>query len=517
MVIGPNKQDKIVALEQENSRLRAQVAWFKKELFGPKSERRLVDINPDQLDLLVALGDLREKPAELEATETVSYQRGKAKKQRGNDCLTKTGLRFDDSVPVEVIKLPCPELEGPDADNCEVIDIKVTHKLAQRPAAYVVLQYEQPVVKRKQTNDITSPAMPSGVLEKSMADVSFLAGMLIDKFQYHLPLYRQHQRLQQSGIQIARSTLTNLSQRSIELLMPIVQSQLAHVLQSKILAIDETPIKATRGKTKTGQGKMKTAWFWPMYGDSDEIVFTYSETRGIAHLKEFLADNFSGTMLTDGYPVYDIYQRDRNNIKHAQCWSHTRRYFIDAEVYEPEQTAVALHYIRELYRIEAEIKSKALSGEKKQRYRIDQAKVLVDTFFEWCNETLSASGLLPDNKLMVAVNYALNRQLSLKVFLEEPDLPIDTNHLERQIRPIPMGRKNWLFCWTELGARHLGVIQSLISTCKLQEIDPYTYLVDVLQRVSIHPAKDVIELTPRVWKEKFASNPMRSALGRACQ
>ena len=96
------------------------------------------------------------------------------------------------------------------------------------------------------------------------------------------------------------------------------------------------------------------------------------------------------------------------------------------------------------------------------------------------------------------------------MFLEDPDVPMDTNHLEREIRPIPLGRKNWLFCWTELGAEHVGIIQSLISTCKLHDVNPYTYLIDVLQRVNTHPASKVHELTPRLWKEKFGDSPMRS-------
>ena len=94
-------------------------------------------------------------------------------------------------------------------------------------------------------------------------------------------------------------------------------------------------------------------------------------------------------------------------------------------------------------------------------------------------------------------------------------MPIDTNHLERALRVIPMGRKNWLFCWSEVGAKHVGIIQSLLTTCRLHNVDPYTYLVDVLQRVALHPARDVIELTPRVWKERFADNPLRSDLEHA--
>jgi transposase len=118
----------------------------------------------------------------------------------------------------------------------------------------------------------------------------------------------------------------------------------------------------------------------------------------------------------------------------------------------------------------------------------------------------------PSDPWMKGLNYVLKREHQLRVFLEDPDVPMDTNHVEQEIRPIPLGRKNWLFCWTELGAEHLCLIQSLLSTCKLHDINPTTYLIDVLQRVSQHPAKDVIDLTPRIWKEKFADNPLRSVV-----
>lgn len=120
--------------------------------------------------------------------------------------------------------------------------------------------------------------------------------------------------------------------------------------------------------------------------------------------------------------------------------------------------------------------------------------------------------LLPSNPLAKALAYVFERQTQMRVFLSNPDVPIDTNHLERALRVIPMGRKNYLFCWSELGAEQLGILQSLMVTCRIQGINPYTYLVDVLQRVGIHPAKDVLDLVPRVWKTKFADNPLKSDL-----
>src|SRR5690554_5322061 len=144
----------------------------------------------------------------------------------------------------------------------------------------------------------------------------------------------------------------------------------------------------------------------------------------------------------------------------------------------------------------------------------DHSKPVVSDFFQWCRDQLAQGGLVPSDPLTKALNYVLSREASLTVFLEDPDVQPDTNHLERVLRPIPMGKKNWMFCWTELGAEHLGIIQSLITTCKLHGLNPYTYLVDVLQRISQHPARDIADpdLTLRVWKLRFADKPLRSLI-----
>ncbi len=136
----------------------------------------------------------------------------------------------------------------------------------------------------------------------------------------------------------------------------------------------------------------------------------------------------------------------------------------------------------------------------------------MERFFAWVDEQLARQDLLPSNRLTRALNYARVRRQALQVFLNDPDVPPDTSHLERALRVIPMGRKNWLFCWSEVGAEIVGIVQSLIVTCKLHDIDPATYLTDVLQRVGQHPASRVAELTPRQWKQHFAANPLRSDL-----
>jgi len=182
------------------------------------------------------------------------------------------------------------------------------------------------------------------------------------------------------------------------------------------------------------------------------------------------------------------------------------------ELEQSRSVATALDHIEGVYREEAEIRKRGLVGEAKLAYRGEYTKPLVEAFFAWLKQTVMTEVLLPTNPFGQAAAYALKREAALKVFLADPDVPIDTNHLEREIRPIALGRKNWLFCWTEVGARHAGIIYSLLASCRLQGVDPYGYLVDVLQRVDTHPALEVQLLTPRLWTQHFAAQPLRSAL-----
>jgi hypothetical protein len=369
----------------------------------------------------------------------------------------------------------------------------------------VVLKILRKTIKRKDTGELITPPALAAVLEQSYADVSLLAGMLIDKFRYHLPLYRQHQRMKACGITVSRASLTSWVRQAAELLEPIYDAQLASILSSAVLAMDETPIRAGR----KAKGKMRTGYFWPVYGDQDEVAFPYASSRAKRHVEEILSD-FEGTLVTDGYDAYERFVERRDRVVHALCWAHTRRGFVKAEDVEPVRAAKALERIRQLYGHEEAIQNKRLSGAAKLSVRAERSKPLVDAFFVWLEQELVESALLPTNPFTKAARYALERKAGLQVFLEDPDVPVDTNHLERALRVIPMGRKNWLFCWTELGAEHVGRVQSLLTTCILHGVDPYTYLVDVLQRIAIHPQARVAELTPRRWKPLFADTPLGS-------
>ena len=488
--------------------LQHQLSWFQRQMFGTKSERLRVLENAQQM----SLGDVlppAEQPVVPEERLVAAHKR-RLPQQDAAVGEEESVPFFDEArVPIETIEVPDPQTQGLSEDDYEIIGQKVSYRLAQRTGSYVVLKYLRSVTKRRDTHVISCPPAPVGVVEGSRADVSFLAGLLVDKFAYHLPLYRQHQRLQDSGIQVSRAWLTQLSQKTISYLEPIYEAQLDSIRDSRVKAMDETPIKAGRKE----RGKMRLAYFWPTYGEHNEVCFPFFPSREGGNIEAIfgLEHPPKSVILTDGAAAYASYAK-KAGIDHALCWSHSRREFIAAQDEEPKLVLQALKRIGAIYEIEEDIKARALSGEAKQLHRLTHSKPHVEAFFAWVDHHLQEHGLRPATLFTEALNYVRKRRLGLEVFLTDPDVPPDTNHLERSLRAIPMGRKNWNFCWTELGAKHVGIVQSLIVTCRLHGIDIYTYLVDVLQRVGQHPASRVAELTPRRWKKLFAADPLRSPL-----
>ena len=499
------------AKDREIGNLRRQVAWFQRQIFGQKSERRLPEPEGVQGTLGEAFATVPEVQVPNKKTLIASHVRtSKPKPIDGKD---ESALFFDDKkVPVQVIAVANPDIDGLDPADYEVIGEKVSHRLAQRPGSYVILKYVRSVIKRRDTQTISCPPAPVGVIDGSRADVSFIAGMLVDKFAYHQPLYRQHAKLADAGIQVSRAWLTKLAFSAVALFEPIFNALLESIRSSRVKAMDETPIKAGRA----GSGKMKTAYFWPVYGEQDEICFLYYPSRSAKHVYDALGTSaLAGAVLqTDGYAAYAQYAKN-TGITHAQCWAHSRRKIFDAQDIEPAHAKEALDAIGALYAVETQIRDGQLTGEAKRALRQEKAKPVLDGFFAWIELQFEQQGFLPSSPFLGALSYIRERRAALSVYLDDPEVSIDTNHLERALRVIPMGRRNWLFAWTELGAKHVGIVQSLIVTCRLHDINPYDYFVDVLQRVGQHPASKVHELTPRLWKQLFADKPLRSDLYQA--
>ena len=474
--------------DSEIAALKSRIAWFERQVFGVKSER-LIPQDPKQTNFL----EVPEEPP-LESTSVKSYERDARKSPTSTD--DESPVRFDDSVPVDEETILPKEVKGLSKSDYEVIGQKVTERLVQIPTQYRVKKTIRLTCKLKESQELVTAPAPDAVIERSLADVSFLVGMLVDKFLYHLPLYRQHQRLIFSGVHISRGHLTKLSHRTLELLEPVYQAILSEICMSEVVSMDETPIKAGR-KSK---GKMNTGYFWPVYAE-EQVAFVYSSTRAHRVVSEVLGKGCK-KLVSDGYSAYERYAEAREEtFVHAQCWAHVRRKFFDAAEHSPKEAEEALELIKKLFLIERELEGKA--PEKVMSLRREKSQVLVDQFFKFVD--LHWFTLMADKTSLLgkALSYAQKREESLRQFLLHPDLPISNNHVERAIRPVAVGRKNWLFCWSEVGAKYSAIAFTLIECCKMQGVNPWEYLNDILVRIDSHPAKDVQLLTPKNWKQNF--------------
>jgi transposase len=253
-------------------------------------------------------------------------------------------------VPVKEITLSCAELDGPHADQYEIVDYKTSLRLARQPGSHVVLKYLRPVVRHKSAASagvpglITAPAR-LGVLDHAQVDVSFLAGMLVDKFVYHTPLYRQHQKLLDEGIVVSRSTLDRWAREAIALLKPICVAVRAMILAGSRMKVDETPIRAGRIEGANGVGKMKQSWLWPILGEHGDVGFYYIASRAGAVVKEVLGDSYKGILQTDGYHVYAAYAKDPPQCTHALCWALRRQGRAGALGHRQTQPDQGLHVV----------------------------------------------------------------------------------------------------------------------------------------------------------------------------
>jgi transposase len=474
-------------------------------VFGSKSERSVLLDQPGQLTLSGIVFHEHKPPA----APTPGPREPKPRAPRKPRPAPFEGKFFDESqVHKQIIHLPCPEIEGLSPDQYERIGEKVSYRLAQRQASYVLLEYVRDVYKVHATETIVNAPAPLGVLDHGRADVSFIAGTIVDKIAYHLPLNRIHQRLRDAGFMVSRQWVGDTTSHGIALATPIYHALLQEVRAGGTLLMDETPIKTG----PSSPGKMKQAYFWPVLSPGIGVCFVYAPSRAHHHVTEILGGTLreDQVLITDGYGAYSEYAA-KAVFKHALCWSHCRRYFVHIAPHDADARNI-VDQIAAIYHQEELIKQSKPNPDIHRLKRQEILGPLVDQLFKHLEAIVLAGQHTAKSPLMRAIGYAMKRREGLKVFLNDPRVSLDTNEIERSIRPIAVGRKNWLFCWTELGAQQIAIAQSLISSCRMHGIDPYTYLVDVLQRINHVKAADVHLLTPRNWKTHFGDNPMGSAV-----
>ena len=479
------------------------IAWLVKQVIGPTSERRSWESLEPEAQLWLE-GMALEIPESPPSPKTTVKEHERERRKNPTD-VTKTGrIKHGPNATIIDVDVKNPEVEDIPEDQLELVETKTTQKVVRVSSPFMIVNVHSKTYRRKDDfEDIVPPEVPE-VFENSIYDVSFLAGLPVDKYQFHLPIYRQHQTIKNSDIFLDRGHLIRVLHRVAELLEPIYEALFSSVLSSKILTADETPTPAGRNKKK---GKMDKGYFWAFFGDQKEIYYLFSPSRSRAVLDDTLA-SFQGHLVCDGYSAYESFVNETEGTELVQCWSHTRREFIKAEKRDEERVKWVLRQIQLMYDIEEKVRGKPSNKILKARER--ETEPLVTELFNFLKKTIAEETFVPSDPFLKAANYALNREEPLKAFLENPDLPLDTNHLERELRPQAVGRKNWMFHVTREGARHAAIFYSLIRSCMLVDINPTVYLVDVLQRIATLPASKTELLTPRLWKEHFAFAPIRS-------
>lgn len=489
--------------EHKTKFLEMQLAWYEKQLHGSKSEKIVYLPEAFQVPLGSLLVESPPVVVNTGLSKTEEKKEPKNHKKSYPGTPSYSGLRFDASKAViEDVIIPAEGIEGLSEKEYEVVSTKITCKIT-RQTSYKVIRYSQDVIKIKSTNKLVSSVMPDSIFSGCYADTIFVVGMLIDKFQWHLPLYRQQQMIEDAGIYLPRSTLSNWVIRAGEILKPVYDELLKSIKESRVISMDEVPLRVGSSKG----GGIKKNYIWPMYGDKDEVGFVYSDTRASKHVETMLGLEIDSekVLLTDGYAAYKAYKNKVKNITQAYCWAHVRRKFVEALEYDKAQASLVVSLIAELYSVEKEIKESLvpLDPERILKIRQERSKPVVDRLLTYLDQQLAEGAFLPSSPFSKACSYAFELEDGLRLFLSDPEIPIDNNHTERAIRPIVLGRKNWLFCWSELGAETVAIMQSLISSCVLQGVSPTQYLKDVFERMGDVKTKDIRTLIPREWAKIY--------------
>jgi transposase len=338
---------------------------------------------------------------------------------------------------------------------------------------------------------IQAPVSPA-IINKGIPTAGLLAQVLIAKHHDHLPLYRQEKIFARAGLSIPQSTLCSWAGAAGAKLQPLVEALKRQLLERRVLHADETPV----ARLSPGEGKTHRSYLWAYAsGEFDPfkaVVYDFADSRSGQHARDFLGD-WSGSLVCDDYSGYKACFGP--GVIEAGCMAHARRKFTD--LYESNKSplaATALDYIRQLYALEAEIKQRP-----EQRLQVRRARS-AEIAGQWREWMIGVRARVTEGSAIAkALDYSLNRWGPLMRFLEDPKVPIDNNHDERQIRPWATGRKNWLFAGSLLAGQRAAAITSLIQTAKLNQIDPYVYLKDVLQRLPTQKMTELDQLLPPLW------------------
>jgi len=480
-----------------NEKQQHQIEQYLKRLYGHTSERYC----PEQMLfdplLLQSLPDPTAAPAEEESTPEPSTPPPRRRPQRPRhgrlpipDHLERVVIELD----VDPAERLCPHTGRP----MVAIGYEVSEKLEFRPGQLYVNVYRRPKyaspdrIKGHGVGVLTAP-MPDHPIPRCKADCGLIAHAIVSKFADHLPFYRQDAIFEREGVNLARSTLDGWALATADVLVPLGEELKKAVLDTEVLFTDDSIIPLL----ERGRGQTRKARLWVyIRGDPGPPLTVYDFTidRRKKRPLEYLG-HYQGFIHADAYGGYEqLFTRD--GVVEVGCWCHARRGFDEAMSSRPKEASEILALIRRLYTFERQFRER--SPEDRQEQRQGTVRPIVTAIFERVEEMKAAT--LPAEPLRKALDYVRNQREALERFLEDGRLEADNNTAENAIRPLAVGRKNWLFAGSQRGGRAAALYFGLIQSCKACDVNPWAYFDDILRRILSHPVRQLRELLPDRWQ-----------------
>ena len=477
--------------------LQHQVEQLLRHVYGRRSEK----LDPRQLLFDPMVFEVLQQP-EAETTAELPMNPSPEEKKT-----PKSKRRHPGRIPIPehlerveiLLDIPedekiCPETGRP----LKQIGMESSEKLEYRPGKLIVNVYKRPKyaspdsMASGQVGVITAP-MPDHPIERCKADIGLLSQIIVSKFADHLPLYRQDGIFEREGVVIPRASQTSWVIQTYEAIRPLEDTLKRAVLERDVIFTDDSIIPLQ----VKGNGKVKKArlWVYVRGGQGPPLtVFDFSRDRSKKRPLDFL-DGYRGYVHADAYSGYDELFRLQWVIE-VGCWAHARRKFDEAASSRPQEATEIMARIAQLYKIEAECNE--MTPDQRRNTREQRSRPILDGIFKRLAEL--KTNALPSEPFRKAIDYAMNQRQALYRYLDDGRLKPDNNTSENAIRPLALGRKNWLFAGSERGARATALFLGLIQSCKACDVNPWEYFNDMLRRVMSHPVNRLRELLPDQWK-----------------
>jgi transposase len=467
--------------------IQGELDKYRRMLYSPSSERFLSPVDPNQISLGLE-GVENKEPESTPVTPSTTRRKGGAKDKQGH-----ARMELPESLPREVIVIePTHDVTG-----WKKIGEEVSEYLARHRGSTYVKRIVRPKYAAPDGEGVVIGTLPLMPIHKGNADASIIAFILTGKFVDHLPYYRQVQMFKREGVTIAESTMIGWVRAACKMLEPLYDLHKKQFLTSTYIQGDETPIPV---QSQEKAGSTHKGYFWVYFDPiTRNVVFEYQHGRGREGPTAFLKD-FKGTLQTDGYSVYDIFERDQE-ITLLACFAHARRKYSDSKQNDTVRSEQMLSLIQKLYAIEREAKALRPDYEAIRQLRQKEALPLLMEIEAWLKKNVTET--LPKSAIGMAIAYTLNLWPRLIRYINDGRYQIDNNLIENSIRPTVIGKNNWLFAGSHEAAQRSAMIYSFVGTCKQLQIDPLTYLEDVISRLPYFKKnEDLTVLVPANWKQQ---------------